>query len=72
MHCVFCDSVFTSQMVLSFNIKFPYFDCKTKLCLIVSGCQRKYIFTQESFCLQGILNDINERTHLFLTVNTST
>ena len=27
---------------------------------------RKYIFAQESFCLQGILNDINEQDTSFL------
>ena len=30
--------------------------------------QGKYIFTQESFCLQGILNDINEQDTSLLTV----
>ena len=40
-----------------------YFDWKTKLCL---GRQGKYIFTQESFNLQGILNDINEQDKSFL------
>ena len=35
-----------------------YFDCKTKLCFDRQG---KYIFSQESFYLQGILNDINEQ-----------
>ena len=34
------------------------FDCKIELCLIVPGRQGKYIFTQESFCLQGIFNNI--------------
>ena len=32
----------------------------TKLCLIVPDRQAKYIFTQESFHLQGVLNDTNE------------
>ena len=49
-----------------------YFDCKTKLCLITPCRQGKYMFTQESFYLQGILNDINEQDTFFLTVNTST
>ena len=49
-----------------------YFDCKAKMCLIVPGRHGKYMFTQESFYLQGILNDIMNRTHFFLTVNTST
>ena len=43
--------------------KYPnriYFDCKTKLCPIVPGMQGKYIFTQASFNVQGILDDINE------------
>ena len=43
-----------------------YFDCKTKLCLIVPGRHGKYIFTQESFYLQGMLNDINEQDTYFL------
>ena len=38
-----------------------YFDCKTKCCFEVLGRQGRYIFTQESFYLQGILNDINEQ-----------
>ena len=49
--------------------KYPnsvYFDCKTKPCLIVPGRQGKYIFTQKSFYLQGILNDINEQDSFFL------
>ena len=37
-----------------------YFDCKTKLCLIVPGRYGKYIFTQESVYLQGIHDNINE------------
>ena len=39
------------------------FDCKIKLCLVR---QEKYIFTQESFYLQGILNDINVQDTSFL------
>ena len=34
--------------------------------LIVPGRHGKYIFTQESFYLQGILNDINEQDTSFL------
>ena len=33
---------------------------------------RKYISEQESFYLQGILNNINEQDTYFLTVNTNT
>ena len=33
---------------------------------IVPGRQGKYIFTQESFFLQGIVNDINEQDTFFL------
>ena len=46
--------------------KYPngvYFDCKTKLCL---GRQGKYICRQESFYLQGILNNMNEQDTSFL------
>ena len=59
--CLFCGFAFTSQMALLF--KYPnrvYFDCKTKLCLIVPDRQGKYIFTEGSFCLQGIFDVINE------------
>ena len=45
-------------LLFNINIQTVYFDCKTKLCLIVSGRQGKNIFTQEGFYLQGILNDI--------------
>ena len=60
-------------MVLLFNVNIQtvYFDCKTKLCLIVPGREEKYIFIQESFYQQGILNDINEQDTSFLTVNAS-
>ena len=63
--------MFTSQMAPLFNINF-YFDCKTKLCLNVPGRNGipgrngKYIFTQERFYLQRILNDINDRDTSFL------
>ena len=43
-----------------------YFDCKTKLYLIVPDRDGKYIFTQENFYLQGILNDTNEQDMGFL------
>ena len=46
------------------NINF-YFDCKTILCLIVPGRHEKIIFAQESFYLQGILNDISEHDTSF-------
>ena len=59
---------FTSQMELLSNINF-YFDCKSRLC---PPGKRKYIFAQESFYLQGILDDTNEQAHLSLTVNTNT
>ena len=36
------------------------------MCLIVPGWEGKYIFKQESFYLQGILNDINEQNTYFL------
>ena len=52
-------------MTLLSNISF-YFDCKTRLCLIVPGRHGKYIFAQESFYLQGILGDINEQDTSFL------
>ena len=38
----------------------------TKLCLTIPGMQGKYIFTQESFYIQGILNNINEQDTSFL------
>ena len=52
-------------MALLSDINF-YFNCKTGLCLIVPGRQEKYIFAQESFYLQGILEDINEQETFFL------
>ena len=52
-------------MALLSNINF-YFDCKTRLCLIVSYRQEKTYFAQESFYLQGILDDINEQDTSFL------
>ena len=42
---------------------------RPKLCLIVPGSQGKYIFTQASSYLQGILNDINEQDTSFLDCN---
>ena len=57
---------FSSQMVLLSNINF-YFDCKTRLCLIVPGRQEKIILAQESFYLQVILyHDINEQDTSFV------
>ena len=55
----------TSQMALLSNINF-YFDCKTRLCLIIPGRQEKIYFCQETFYLQGILDDINEHDTSFL------
>ena len=43
-----------------------YFDCKIILYVIVPGREGKYIFTKESFYLQGILNEINEQDTSFL------
>ena len=40
-----------------------YFDCKIELC---PDRQGKYIFTQESFYLPDILNDINQQDTSFL------
>ena len=39
---------FTSQMALLSNINF-YFDCKTRLCLIVPGRQEKIYFCTRKF-----------------------
>ena len=52
-------------MALLFNIN-VYFGRTAKLWLIVPGRQGKYIFTQESFYLLGILNNINEQETSFL------
>ena len=38
----------------------------TKLCLKVPRRHGKYIFTQESFYLKGMLDDINEQDTSFL------
>ena len=56
---------FSSQMALLSNINFC-FGCKTRMCLIVPGKQEKIYFTQESFYLQGILDDKNEQDTSFL------
>ena len=37
-----------------------YFDCKTK-CALQFLAGKENVFAQESFYLQGILSDINER-----------
>ena len=42
------------------------FDCMIRLCLIVNSIHKKFISAQESFYLQGILNDINEQDTPFL------
>ena len=52
-------------MALLSNINF-YFDSKTRLCLTVPDRKEKYIFAQESFYLQDILDDINEQDTSFL------
>ena len=68
MHLLILWFRFTSQMALLSNINF-YFDCKTRLCLIVPGRQEKIYFlsfAQESFYLQDILNNINEQDTSFL------
>ena len=52
-------------MALLFSINI-YFDCKTRLCLIVPGRQEKIYFAQERFYLQGILKEINEQDTSFL------
>ena len=65
MHLLILWFRFTSQMALLSNINF-YFDCKTRLCLIVPGRQEKIYFVQENFYLQGILDDTNEQDTPFL------
>ena len=52
-------------MALLSNINLS-FACKTRLCLIVPGRQEKDIFAQESFYLQGKLDEINEQDTSFL------
>ena len=66
--CLFCGFTLTSQMTLLFNINI-YFDCKTKQCL---AGMRNICFAQESFYLQGILNDINKQDASFLDCKTQT
>ena len=64
--CLFCGFKFTGKMALLSSINF-YFDSKIRLCLIaLMAGMRKFIFAQESFYLQGILNDINEQDTPFL------
>ena len=52
-------------MVLLSNINF-YFDCKTRLCLVVPGRQDKIYFAQASLYLQDILDDTNEQNTSFV------
>ena len=59
------DAAWNRERHIKRNINF-YFDCKTRLCLIVPGRQEKIYFAQESFYLQGILDDINEQDTSFL------
>ena len=54
--CLICGFVFIQYKYLNR----VYFVCKTKLCLTIPGRQGKYIFTRESFYLQGTLNNIND------------
>ena len=66
---VLCSSFFNTEMALSFNILVKYlngiFYCKTKLRL--NFCrQRKHVFAQDSFYLQGVFSFINERDAYFL------
>ena len=55
---------FTSQMALLSNINF-YFDCKTRLCLIVPGRQEKIYFCIRKFLFKSILHNINEQDTSF-------
>ena len=48
MHLLILWFRFTSQMALLSNINF-YFDCKTRLCLIVPGRQEKIYFCTRKF-----------------------
>ena len=57
---------FTDTDTLQYFIVSVTFDCKAILCFLVPGRHEKYIFTQESFSPQGILNDINEQDTSFL------
>ena len=52
-------------MALLSNINF-YFDWKTRMCLIFPGRQEKIYFAQESFYLQGMLDDVNEQDISFV------
>ena len=51
-------------MLLS-NINF-YFDCKTRVCLIVPGRQEKIYFCTRKFLSTSILDDTNEQDTSFL------
>ena len=56
---------FTSQMALLSNINF-YFDCKTRLCLIVPARQGKIYFCTRKFLFTRYINDINEQDTSFV------
>ena len=64
MHLLILWFQFTRQMELLSNINF-YFDCNTRLCFIISGREEEIFIAQESFYLQGILDDINEQDTSF-------
>ena len=56
---------FTSQMALLSNINF-YFDCKTRLCLIVPGRQEKIYFCTRKFLSTRYTHDVNDQDTSFL------
>ena len=65
MHLLILWFRFTSQMALLSNINF-YFDCKTRLCLIVPARQGKIYFCTRKFLLTRYINDINEQDTSFV------
>ena len=71
MHLLILWFRFTSQMAQLSNINF-YFDCNTRLCLIVPGRQEN-IFLHKKVSFYKVYSMISmNRTHLLLTVNTNT
>ena len=71
MHLLILWFRFTSQMVLLSNKNF-YFDCRTRVCLIVPGRQEKIYFCTRKFLSTRYTRWQKWTRHLFLTVNTNT
>ena len=64
--CLLARWRYHSKLLTKQNIVRPKLYCRPNCALQVLVGKKKYILTQESFCLQGILNDIKEHNTSFL------